>query len=118
MEGQKEGQTLFYRTFPATPGVQKLTDMKTCRWTQKQRKKIKKPTLSLVNAGPPDRVSVLSTKCGRCHPKGLIVASSYKVKQIIIIIIITIIIILVLLDKNKNQLKLLFYPLVPPNFWN
>ena len=100
MEGQ-DGQTLFYRTFPATPGVQKLTDIKTYRWTQKQRKKIKKPTLSLVNAGPPDRASVLSTKCGGCHPKGLIVASSYKVKQIIIII-------LVLLDKNKNQLKLLF----------
>ena len=39
MEGQKDGQTLFYRTFPATPGVQKLTDMKTYRWTQKQRKK-------------------------------------------------------------------------------
>ena len=83
MEGQ-DGQTLFYRTFPATPGVQKLTDMKTYRWTQKQRKKIKKPTLSLVNAGPPDRVSVLSTKCGGCHPKGLIVASSHKIKQIII----------------------------------
>ena len=90
MEGQKDGQTLFYRTFPATPGVQKLTDMKTYRWTQKQRKKIKKPTLSLVNAGPPDRVSVLSTKCGGCHPKGLIVASSHKVKQIITIIIIII----------------------------
>ena len=24
----------------------------------------------------------------------------------------------VLLDKNKNQLKLLFFPLVPPNVWN
>ena len=83
MEGQKDGQTLFYRTFPATPGVQKLTDMKTYRWTQKQRKKFKKPTLSLVNAGPPDRVSVLSTKCGGCHPNGLIVASSHKRKQII-----------------------------------
>ena len=103
MEGQKDGQTLFYRTFPATPGVQKLTDMKTYRWTQKQRKKIYKPTLSLVNAGPPDRVSVSSTKCGGCHP---------KVKQIIILII------LVLLDKNENQLKLLFSPLVSPNFWN
>ena len=41
-----------------------------------------KPTLSLVYAGPPDRASVLSTKCGGCHPKGLIVASPYKVKQI------------------------------------
>ena len=65
-----------------------------------ETKKNKKPTLSLANAGPPDRASVLSTKCGGCHPKGFIVASSYKVKQIIII--------LVLLDKNKNQLKLLF----------
>ena len=111
MEGQKDGQTLFYRTFPATPEVQKLTDMKTYRWTQNQRKKIKKSTLSLVNDGPSDRVSVLSTKCGGCHPKGLIVASSYKVKQIILII-------LVFLDKNENQLKLLFPPLVPPNFWN
>ena len=113
MEGQKDRQTLFCRTFPAAPWVQKLTDMKTYRWTQNQRKKIKKPTLSLVNAGPPDRVSVLSTKCGGCHPKGLIVASSYKVKQIIILIRI-----LVLLDKNKNQLKLLFSPLVPPNLRN
>ena len=113
MEGEKDGQTVFYRTFPATPRVQKLTDMKTYRWTQKQRKKIKKPTLSLVNAGPPGGVSVLSTKCGGCHPKGLIVASSYKVKQIIVLIII-----LVLLDKNKNQLKLLCPPLVPSNFWN
>ena len=40
MEG-KDGQTLFYRTFPATPGVQKLTDIKAYRWTQKQRKKLK-----------------------------------------------------------------------------
>ena len=86
MPGQKDRQTLYYRTFPATPGVQKLTDMKTYRWTQKQRKKIKKPTLSLVNAGSPDRVSVLSTKCGGCDPKGPIVASSHKIKQLIIIL--------------------------------
>ena len=51
-----------------------------------KEKNFKKPTLSLVNAGPPDRVSVLSTKCGGCHPKGLIVASSHKIKQIIIIL--------------------------------
>ena len=49
--------------------------------------KFKKPTLSIVNAGPPDRVSVLSTKCGGCHPKGLIVASSHKIKQIITVIL-------------------------------
>ena len=83
-DGPKDGQTLFYRTLPASTGGPK-TDMKTYRWTQKQRKKIKKPTLSLVNAGTPVRVSVLSTKCGRCHPKGLIVASSHKIKQIIIL---------------------------------
>ena len=63
----------------------KLTETKTYRWTQKQIKKLKNPTLSLVNAGPPDRVSVLSTKCGGCRPNGLIVASSHKIKQIIII---------------------------------
>ena len=68
------------------PGVQKLADMKTYSWTQKERKTFKKPTLSLVNAGPPDIVSVLSTKCGGCHPKGLVVASSHKIKQIIIIL--------------------------------
>ena len=34
-----------------------LTDMKTNRWTQKQRKNLKKPILSVVNACPPD------TKC-------------------------------------------------------
>ena len=32
----------------------KLTDMKSSRWTQKQRKNLKKTTLSFVNAGPPD----------------------------------------------------------------
>ena len=47
----------------------------------KTKKKIKKPTLSLVNASPSDRVSVLSTKCGGRHPKGLIDASSHKIKQ-------------------------------------
>ena len=34
--------------------MEKLTDMKTSRWTQKQRKNLKKPTLSGVKAGPPD----------------------------------------------------------------
>ena len=34
--------------------MKKLTDMKTNRWTQKQRKNLKKPTLSVVIAGPPD----------------------------------------------------------------
>ena len=88
MPGQKDGRTkrpYFIGPFQLAPGIKNLTDMKTYRWTQKQRKKIKKPTLSLVNAGPPDRVSVLSTKCGECHPKGLIVASSHKIKQIILL---------------------------------
>ena len=42
--------------------------------------------MSVVNAGPPDTVPVLSTRCGGCHPKGLIVASSYNITQTIIII--------------------------------
>ena len=56
MPGQKvrSDRPYFIAPFWLLPGVQKLTDMKTYRWTQKQRKKIKKPTLSLVNAGPPD----------------------------------------------------------------
>ena len=109
----------------------------------KIKKRFKKPTLFLVNVGPSDRVSVLSTKCGGCHLKGLIVATSHKIKQIMMIIMVIIIIMImiiiviivmimtiitltlifqnefsVLLDKNKNQLKLLFFPLVPPNVWN
>ena len=89
MPGQKDrwkdGRTdrpYFKGPFQLPPGVQKLTDMKTYRWTQKERKEFKKTTLSLVDAGRPDRVSVLSTKCGGCHPKELIVASSHKIRQI------------------------------------
>ena len=59
--------------------------------TKTKQKNLKKPTLDLVNAGLPDRVSVLSTKYGGCHPKGLIVASSCKIKQIIIIAILALI---------------------------
>ena len=55
--------------------------------TKTKQKNIKKSTWYLANAGPPDRVSVLSTKCRGCHPKGLIVASSCKINQIIIIAI-------------------------------
>ena len=91
MPGQKDGwkggrtdRPYFIGPLRLLPGVQKLTDMKTCRWTQKQRKKFKKPTLSLVNAGPSDRVSELCTKCGGCHPKGFILASSHNIKQIIL----------------------------------
>ena len=48
MEGQKDGQTLFYRTFPATPGVQKLTRMKTNIQmdTKAKKKKLKTNTVS------------------------------------------------------------------------
>ena len=53
--------------------------------TKTKQKNLKTPTLSPANTGLPDRVSVLSTKCGGCHPKGLIVASSCKIKQITII---------------------------------
>ena len=91
MPGQKDrwkdgraNRPYFIGPFRLLPGVQKLTNMKTYRWTQKQGKKFKKRTLSLVNAGPLDRVSVLSTKCGGCHPNGLVVASSHKIKQIIL----------------------------------
>ena len=62
----------------------RLADTEVNLWTEK--KNLKKTTMSVVNAGPPDTVSVLSTRCGACHPKGLIVASSYKIKQTIIII--------------------------------
>ena len=51
--------------------------------------KTKKPTLSVVNAGPPDRVSVLSTKYEGYHLKGLTVASLYKIKIIITILLLT-----------------------------
>ena len=48
----------------------------------KTKKNLKKTAMSLVNAGHRNRISILSTKCGGCHPKGLIVASLYKIKQI------------------------------------
>ena len=86
MDGRmKDGQTLFYRTLPATAGGPKTDWHEDIQMDTKSKKKFQKPILSLVNACPPDRVSVLSTKCGGCHPKGLIVASSHKIKQIIII---------------------------------
>ena len=51
--------------------------------TKTKQKNLKKPT----HTGPADRVSALSTKCGACHPKGLIFASSCKIKQKVIIAI-------------------------------
>ena len=71
----------FIGPFWLPSGVLKMTDMKTYGWAQKQRKKFKK-TISLL---PMPVTSVLSTKCGGYHPKGLIVASSHKIKQIIIL---------------------------------
>ena len=55
--------------------------------TKTKQKNLKKTTLSLVNAVPRNRVSILFTKCGGCHSKGHIVASSCKIKQIIIAIL-------------------------------
>ena len=67
--------------------TKKLTGMKTYTWTQKKRKKFEKLTLSVVvNTGLPESLSLLSTKCGGCHPKGLIFTCSHKIKQIIIIL--------------------------------
>ena len=86
---------------------------------KKQRKNLKNEHCLLSHC-PPDRASVLSTECGGCHPKEPIVASSHKIKHIIIIIkILTLICqsqFSFLLGKKKNQLKLYFFPLVLPNF--
>ena len=79
--------------------------MKTNSSTQKQRSS-KKPTMSVINAGPPRYiVSALSTKCGGCRPKGLIVASLYKIKIMIAILLFTRQFSF-LLDKKKNHMKL------------
>ena len=86
MDGRmKDGQTLFYRILPGTVRGPKTEWHKDIQMDTKSKKKFKKPTLSLVNPGSPDRVSVLSTKCGGCHPKGPIVARLHKIKQIIIL---------------------------------
>ena len=52
-------------------------------------KDLKKPTLPVVNAGPPDTEYLYYPLVG-CHPKGLIVVSSYNIKQTVIIITIRI----------------------------
>ena len=54
---------------------------------------------------PRYRVSVLSTKCGGCHPKRLSVASLYEIIIIIIILLFTRQLSF-LLDKKKNHMKL------------
>ena len=71
MEGQKDGQTLLYKTIPATAGGPKTDWHEDIQTDTKAKKKFQKPKLSVINAGPQDRVSVLSTKYGGCHPKGL-----------------------------------------------
>ena len=86
--------------------------MKTYRWRQK--KNLKKPTLYLVNAGPPDRVSVLSTTCGGCHPKGLIVASDKTNNNNRNISFNVPVLILLFVRQEKNQLKLYFFPTSSP----
>ena len=80
--------------------------MKTNSWTQKQRKIFKKPNNVFYQCWSPGYiVSVLFTKCGGCHPKGLIVASSYKIKIMITIFLFTRQF-LFLLEKKKNHMKL------------
>ena len=54
----------------------------------KKKKSKKANTFCCQYWFPRYKVSILSTICGGCHPKGLIVASSYKIKQTIIIILI------------------------------
>ena len=54
----------------------------------KTKKNLKKTNFVCHQCWPPRyRVSVLPTKCGGCHPKGLIFANSYKIKIIIMITI-------------------------------
>ena len=52
-----------------------LTNIKTNRWTKKS-KNLKNQHCCCQCWAPKYRVSVLSTRCGGYHPKGLIVASS------------------------------------------
>ena len=70
------------------PQSRRLTDTYANWWTRKS-KNLKKQTVFCQCWSPRYRVSVLSIRCGECHPKGLIVASSYEIKETKIIIIIT-----------------------------
>ena len=56
----------------------RLTETYANWWTIKNGN-LEKPTLFVINAGPPDQ-----SRSGGCYPKGLIVASSYKINQTII----------------------------------
>ena len=86
--------------------------------TQKS-KNLKKPNNICCQCWSPRyRVSVFSTRCGGCHPKGLIVASSYKIKQTIIIITIIRIstnifyrpVLILLLTKEEKKSLIYFIP--------
>ena len=119
MPGQKDwwkdGRTdrpYFIGPFRLPPRVQKLTDMKTYIWTQDQHchlsmlvPQIEYLYYPLNVEGVTQTGSLLPAHKGKTNNNNIkiyICQSQFSV----------------LLDKNKNQLKLLFYPLVPPNFWN
>ena len=59
---------------------------------------------------PRYRVSLLYTKCGRCHPKGLIVASSYKIKNNNNINFNVSVAILLFTRQEIKSTEFLFYP--------
>ena len=73
------------------------TDQKTERHEDKQmdtktkKKSEKKNTVCCQCWSPRYEVSALSTNCGGCDPKDFIVASSHKIKHIIIITILNLI---------------------------
>ena len=65
---------------------------------------------------PRYRVSVLSTKCGGCLPKGLIVASSYKIKKNKNNINFNVSVpILLFTRQEKKSTEFLFYPTSSPH---
>ena len=73
----------------------------------KTRKNLKKTNTVCYQCWSPRYiVSVSCTKCGGCHPKGLIVASLCKIKIIMITILLFTRKFSFLLDKNKNHMKL------------
>ena len=101
-EGRKDGQTLFYRTLPVTAGGPKTDWHEDKQLDTKKKKNLQKNKQCL---SPRYIVSVLSTKCGGSHPKGLIVASLYKIRIMIAILLFTRQFSF-LLDKKKNHMKL------------
>ena len=59
--------------------------------TKTKKESYKTNTVCCQSWSPRYRVSALCTKCGGSDPKELIVASSHKIKQVIIITILTLI---------------------------